>query len=238
MSLPPCKLCGNTACDQRSGICGRCAFKKQAMLIAFADELEKISIAGGPRSYMMNLGTRIMPRAMQSASRLYQNIQQGALNWGQALATAPARTLTAGREFLTSPIQTTRQGWTKSLAPTDPSKGMRGNLGAMGSNAMMIAGTAIPAAVAFPSQDPTGRGESRLTRGMRAAVGGVAGIAGMKHGMLPSAALGAAGDLAGGAIGRRIDKARGYKPKKKPTVDAPTPGTPTKAAIMQQAVQQ
>jgi len=108
-----------------------------------------------------------------------------------------------------------KEGW---KATWDPKLGKGG--GKL-SGGLMLAGTAASVAGAVPKKDPTGRQESRLTRGMRAGAGFATGLAAAKHGIIPGIALGVAGDVAAGYAGRRIDKMRKYAPPG--AVQAPPP---------------
>jgi predicted RNA-binding Zn-ribbon protein involved in translation (DUF1610 family) len=162
---------------------------KAAMFDALADEMEKIS-----KSVMRNVGSRIKTTGK---------------GWGNALATAPGRTVGAVGDLLTSPVKTMKQGWHATWK--DPK--MSG--GALGKG-MFALGTLASGAAVVPKNDPMQRGESRLTRASRFVGSTALGIAGMKRGILPSIALGIGGDVAGGYVGRAIDRARG-RPTIKPT---------------------
>jgi hypothetical protein len=191
---------------------------KLAQYHGFADELTKIALG-----YQQNLGIPILQTGRGVLNRAAGWIGQKAVQAGKDLASAPMRTFKATGESLIHPAKTFKQGWKATWNPAVKGKGE-----AFTNKAFFLAGTGMQGATAIAKNDPTGRDESRLTRGMRAGVGAATGIMGMKRGVLPSIALGIAGDVAGGAAGRRIDKARGYVPKPKKT--APDPMMPQRVA--------
>jgi hypothetical protein len=160
------------------------AIEKHAMFDGFASEMEKIS-----RGMLRDIGN---------------SIRKTGRSWGKSLKSAPGRTLDAIGD-LRNPAKAMKQGWHATWHNPKTSGGTLGR-------AMFGLGTLASGATAIPKNDPTGRDESRTTRAMRFAGGTALGIAGMKRGVIPSIALGIGGDVAAGAIGRRIDKAKGYRP--------------------------
>ena len=181
---------------------------KQATLDAFTDEMEKIS------AYMSNVGTRIYhaPRLTRIANR----------------------TLAAVQDTFTNPVESMRRGWNRSWAGPGTDTSLWHKMKRYGGNALGAVGMAVPIATALPADDPTGRGESRVSRGVRAVGTTTAGLIGMRRGVVPGMVMGGVGDYAGGVVGRLVDKARGYKPKQKPNV---APEVPTRAALTQQVTQ-
>lgn len=174
----------------------------RTQLDAFSDEMEKIAA-----SIILNHGTKFI----RSGAGKISNTLKG---WGSALRSTPRRTGQAVGDIVRSPRQALREGWHATWHDPATSGGMLGR-------GMFALGTAGAAATAIPKDDPMGRGESRLTRTARFAGGTLAGVAGMKRGVLPSIALSMGGDIAGGYAGRAVDKVRGYKPKARPTSDLP-----------------
>lgn len=76
--------------------------------------------------------------------------------------------------------------------------------------ALAIGGAGLMASQALPKEDPTGRGQSRLTRGLESAgsiVGGSIGK-GLSGGLL----TGTLGGTLGLGVGKAIDRMRGYRP--------------------------
>jgi hypothetical protein len=160
-----------------------------------------------------------------ASTSFMQNVGNKLTSWGKSLASTPRRTAQAVGDIVESPSGALRHGWNETWGP---------KVG-FGGKAMFVGGTALQAADLARDGDITGRGESRMTRGMRLVGGTIAGTAGMKRGILPSIALGIGGDVAAGAVGRKIDKARGYKPK--PKAGAISDHAPSKAAIAHKALE-
>lgn len=179
-----------------------------AMYLAFEDEMSKIAAAGA----MTNIGGRITSWVGKKAKSIG--------GWAKK---QPGNLLEAGAAHL-NPVKGLKEGWKFNW---DPKTG-GGNMG----RALFLGGTALSAGSIIPKNDPMGNGDSRMTRALRFAGGTATGLIASKYGVLPSIAYGIAGDMAGGAIGKRIDKARGYKPppppppKAAPAAPAPTPAAP------------
>lgn len=160
-----------------------------------------------------------------ASTSFMQNVGNKMTSWGKAIASTPRRTAQAVGDIIDSPTGALRHGWNETWGP---------KVG-FGGKAMFVGGTALQAAELTRDEDITGRGDSRLTRGARLIGGTLAGTAGMTRGVLPSIVLGIGGDVAGGYVGRKIDKMRGYKPKPKNT--APSDTAPSKATIAKKALE-
>lgn len=142
---------------------------------------------------------------------------------GSGIVHGPANTAAVVGDFVRSPGATMSEGWKRTWTGGSAAKGLM-----LLGNAAMLPGVVM-------KEDPTGRGESRMTRALRFGGSFLGSTAGFARGhMVPSMVLGMAGDAAGGYVGRAIDRARGRKAKAKTDVH---PAIPTKPAIAQQAIQ-
>jgi hypothetical protein len=228
---PRCAKCGSTR-DLRSqtGPCGKCAFEKKAcgdMLEYFQKHPEKLRekrLRDAKKKHAMAAFSDELQKIAASTSFM-QNVGNKFVEWGKAIASTPRRTVQAVGDIVSSPSAALRHGWNETWGP---------NVG-FGGKAMFLGGTALQAHDLTRENDITGRGESRVTRGSRLVGGTLAGMAGMTRGALPAMVLGIGGDVAGGYVGRKIDKLRGYAPKPKNT--APHEAAPSKAAIVQKTLE-
>jgi hypothetical protein len=151
------------------------------------------------------------------------SIANTARSIGRGIRDAPVNTAGVIGDIASSPGTALREGWKQTWT------------GGKGAKTLMLAGNALQVPGIFAKKDVTGRDESRLTRAFRFGGGLLGSTAGFARGhMVPSMALGMAGDVAGGYAGRAIDRARGRKAKPKTGISS---ATPTKPAIAQQAIQ-
>jgi hypothetical protein len=190
--------------------------QKKAMVLACLDEIEKSA------GFRTNVGSRIVSSVGKAAKSVGESLK----GVGNSLSTAPQRTGAAITDTIRNPAQALKSGWHSTWHDPKTSGGRFGK-------GMFLLGTGMSGATAIPKNDPTGRGESRSTRLMRFGASTAGGIAGMKHGIIPSMVLGIGGDVMAGKAGRAIDRTRGYKPAQKPVTD---PNMPTKPAVIQRTL--
>lgn len=120
-----------------------------------------------------------------------------------------------------NPIEATKRGLHASFR--DPNTGKIGLMrpGQRFNQSLLIGGTALAGGAALKKDDPDQVGPGRAERVGKFLGGTALGFAAAPYGgLLPGLAAGVAGDIAGGAIGKVVDRARGYRAKKGPEAQA------------------
>jgi hypothetical protein len=143
--------------------------------------------------FMQNLGTRVM--------------------WSPTGRTAQA--------VMKNPIEATKRGIMSSFR--DPRTGKVGFMrpGQRFNQSLLLGGTALAGASALKKDDPDQVGAGRAERVGKFLGGTALGFAAAPYGGLVSGiAAGIGGEMLGGAAGKVVDRARGYKAKKGPEAEA------------------
>jgi hypothetical protein len=209
-----------------------------ATVLAFMDEMEKIADSG-PNMFVESMKARAS-RRLSHVPDIARSMGTRALNWAKKQPGEIVQGLRQGAGAVASPVQAVRGGFDKKTGPlrellspaqaalpgiTTPMSNIlqhatlgRVVSGGLAAKGLYEGGKGLYGAVK-DKEDPTGRGQSRLSRGLQAGgrlAGSLAGVyAGRNLGALGSMAAGmipqAAGALAGRAAGAGIDKLRGYK---------------------------
>lgn len=207
-------------------------------VLAFMDEMEKIADTG-PNMFVESMKARAS-RRLSHVPDIARNMGARAVNWAKKQPGEIVQGLRQGAGAVASPVEAVRGGLSKKVSPlrelfspaqgsipgiTTPTSNILQNAtlgrlvsGGLAARGLYQSGKGLVGAVK-DKEDPTGRGRSRLARGLEAGghlAGSLAGayagrnlgaFGGMAAGIIPQAA----GALAGRAAGAGVDRLRGHR---------------------------
>lgn len=188
--------------------------KIKALMPAFLDEMEKISIAmpnvaqagawAGKHVGALGAGLKAAPGAVVRGIKAAPGaIGRGIVNAPKNFATGSENVGRAITAFGT-PIQSLKKGWHETWTPG-------GKPLHPGFKALMAYGALQGAHDTAKKEDPTGMGRSRVHRGLQFAGGQLGGVIAAPFGLAGGIAGSMIGDKAGDITGRFIDRFRGHR---------------------------